>query len=140
MTRRVKMMNKRGQTALPEYVLILFVVIAFAVAITVYTQRALQARVFDARNYAIKQAQEECKSQQEGDGVTDCKGALLGGGITREYEPYYGQIISNTDRRRVDHSGIEGGVAKIEGIYRKSIDESTVTTTESHQRPPRDAN
>lgn len=125
-------LNERGQTTLAEYVLILFVVIAFAVAITIYTQRAMQARVYDARNYAINLASQEC--------FEDCKKAIPGERITREYEPYYGQIISNSDRRREDYSGIEGGVAKIEGIYRKHINEESFTRTESRQRPPKDAN
>ncbi len=125
-------MNNRGQTTLPEYVLIIFIVIAFAVAISLYAQRALQARVFDARNYAVKSAQAECDK--------DCQEAILTGGITREYEPYYGQIISNTDRQREDYTGIEGGVAKIEGIYKKYINEESSSRTESRQKPPKDAN
>ena len=46
-------MNNKGQTILSEYVMIFFVVIAAAVAMTVFVQRGLEARIHDARNFMI---------------------------------------------------------------------------------------
>lgn len=128
---------KLGQSTLPEYVLLMFVVIGAAVMITTYVQRSLQARVFDARNYAINQLKSEC------DG--NCL-AATGEAISREYEPYYGRIVSNTDRATQDFSSIQGGVANfqrpdgVEGIYRKRTDIESTTQTISQQLPPKDAN
>lgn len=123
--------NDRGQSSLGEYILIITIVLAFAVAITVYVQRALQARMFDGRNYAVTQAREACNA--------NCL-AATGGGIAREYEPYYGHIVSHTDRNMVDSSSIEGGVNEREGIFRKSTDLHSTVNTVSKQRPPKDAN
>lgn len=127
----MRIYSKQGQTILPEYVLLLFIVIAFATAITVYVQRGLQARIFDARNYAINEARSECGE--------DCK-AAAGGGIDREYEPYYGHIESRTDRATEDLSTIEGGISNKEGVYRKMTNIATTTNAVSWQKPPKDAN
>ncbi len=124
-------MNKRGQATLPEYVLLLMIVVAFVTAITIYVQRGLQARILDGRNYAVDQARRECNG--------NCL-AATGGGMSREYEPYYGHIISKTDRGMEDLSTIEGGVDEKEGVYKKYTDIRTTVNTESRQRPPRDAN
>lgn len=127
----MNILSERGQTSLPEYVLLLFIVIAFATAITVYAQRGLQARIVDARNYAVNQARSEC-----GPNCMKATGDYIG----REYEPYYGHIESRTDRATEDLSSIEGGVSKKEGIYRKMTDIATSTNTVSWQKPPKDAN
>lgn len=125
------LLNKKGQSVLSEYVVIFFLVVTAAVAMAVYVQRALQARVFDARNYAINQVSQECDE--------NCL-AATGGVIAREYEPYYGNIESNTDRRQQDASAIEGGLDKNEGLFHKSIDVMSNTVTTSRQKPPKDAN
>ena len=46
-------MNNKGQSILSEYVMIFFVVIAAAVAMTIFVQRGFEARIHDARNFMI---------------------------------------------------------------------------------------
>ena len=75
-------MNNKGQTILSEYVMIFFVVIAAAVAMTVFVQRGFEARIHDARNFMIIRWSTAAS-------VTPIVCNATGGNISYEYEPYY---------------------------------------------------
>ena len=79
-------MNNKGQSILSEYVMIFFVVIAAAVAMTVFVQRGFEARVHDARNFMIDSL------INSGACDANCVQAA-GGNIGHEYEPYYTQTL-----------------------------------------------
>ncbi len=128
----MRLHSQKGQASLPEYVVTFFVVIGAIVAITVYVQRGLQARTYDARNYMVAQAAKDCDA--------DCKAAtsqVSNNAILPEYEPYYGQVDSKTTREsRQDNQLLQGGTT---GIFRKIINEETSSDTVSTQLPPKDA-
>jgi hypothetical protein len=70
----IDLKNNKAQIVSGEYVLGFFIVIAVVTGMTVFFQRAVQGRLYDARNYMVKEAQTRS-------GFT--------GNIYNEYEPYY---------------------------------------------------
>jgi hypothetical protein len=123
-------MNNKGQSVVSEYVTTFFIVIAAVVAITVYTQRALEARIHDARNYMIDAVINNA--------VCDANCMLATGNtISHEYEPYYTQTISDVSQNQQDNSSTAQGNPQVIGvIYRKSLYENTNAISTSTQLPP----
>jgi hypothetical protein len=127
-------MNNKGQTILSEYVMIFFVVIAAAVAMTVFVQRGIEGRVHDARNSMINAI------VSSGACDADCVQAA-GGNIRYEYEPYYTQALSDVSQNQTDNRGARPGNPQVLGAaYFNSTNEETATTTFSCQFPPACAN
>jgi len=123
-------MNNKGQAVLSEYVMIFFVVIAAAVAMTTFVQRALEARIHDARNFAINSV------LSSGACDASCLQAA-GGKIAYEYEPYYTVSVANVAQNEQDVLGATTGNAQVLGaIYIKSTNEHTGTVGSSCQLPP----
>jgi|GEM_PF-652176 len=127
--------GKKGQSSLPEYVVTFFLVIAAAVAMTVYIQRSLQAKIKDSRDYMVSVAANECGP--------DCRAAagISGGSIPREYEAYYGKVDSQTSRNSESRSSLAGGTHLVNGtarLYdaRRMTNETVETTSNSEQLPP----
>ncbi len=123
--------HNKGQTTLPEYVVTFFLVIGVIVAMTIYIQRALQARVWDARNYAVNVANQACDA--------DCHAAagVANKSLPYEYEPYYGYVNSTTTR---SSNTTDALLAVGEtGIFRKIINEENQSSTYSEQLPPKAA-
>lgn len=117
-----------GQTSLPEYVVTFFLVIGVIVAMTAYVQRTLQARMRDARNYAIKTGYDACDA--------NCLNAT-GNGIYYEYEPYYLLMNTVSERSQKDRSAlIRGGQ---EGVFIKTINHESTINSYSEQLPPKEA-
>lgn len=122
-------MGNKGQAILSEYVMIFFVVIAALMAMTVYMQRGLQGRVYDARNYMIN------SFLTSGACDDNCQRAT--GNISYEYEPYYTQTLSDVERNaQTDSRSTTGNPAVIGAIYKKTKDEKTAAMTSSTQLPP----
>ncbi len=124
--------SNSGQASLPEYVVTFFLVVAVIVAMSVYVQRGLQARIRDMRNYAVDTASKNCD--------TDCKiaaGLTSNRNIPYEYEPYYGLVVSQT-KRLSDNNSVLVGIGQ-EGLYKKTTNEQTNSQTFSMQLPPREA-
>ena len=122
-------MNNKGQAVLSEYVMIFFVVIAVAVAMTVFLQRGFEARIHDARNFMINSVMnnEVCD--------INCVQAA-GGNIHYEYEPYYAQTISETGHNEQERTGATTGNPQALGaVYIKSTNEATTTNSTSYQLP-----
>ena len=123
-------MNNKGQAVFSEYVMIFFVVIAAAVAMTVYLQRGLQARIHDERNYIINLVSNSTVCD------ADCMKAT-GGSISYEYEPYYAEMLSDVVRNEVEKVGKTSGNPQVLGaIYYKSINQATQSVSTSNQLPP----
>ncbi|MDO8675285.1 MAG: hypothetical protein Q7K71_04110 [Candidatus Omnitrophota bacterium] len=119
--------GQNGQSSLPEYVVTFFLVVATAVAMTVYIQRSIQAKIKDSRDYMVNVAANECGP--------DCRAAagISGSGIPREYEPYYGKVDSRTSRNSDVRTGLAGGADR---QFRKITNETIETTSNSEQLPP----
>jgi hypothetical protein len=123
-------MNNKGQSILSEYVMIFFVVIAAAVAMTTYLQRAFEARVHDARNFAISSVMNNSVCD------ANCVQAT-GGNIAYEYEPYYTVSAASVQQNQQDTTGVTPGSAEETGTkYYKSTYDNTNTVGSSIQLPP----
>ena len=123
-------MNNKGQSILSEYVMIVFVVIAALVAMTVYVQRGLEARVHAARNYMVDSV------LNSGACDANCLSAT-GGSISREYEPYYALMLTSVSQKAQDNAGITVGNAQVLGvIYARTSNEATKSISTSCQLPP----
>lgn len=122
--------DNRGQSSLPEYVVTFFIVIATVVAMTVYIQRSLQARIKDSRDYMVGLASANC------DG--DCRAAagISGSSIPREYEVYYGRVDSSTSRNSSVNADLIGGADRADRQFYKNTEETVETTSTSTQLPP----
>lgn len=120
---------------MPEYVVMFFIVVAGLVAMIVFVQRGLQARIRDARVYMIETASEACLAAGAS-GDVNCAGAanLQDNSILQEYEPYYAMTQSLVGRSGGTDKGFAGAT------YFKQTDEVTAVSSNSVQQPPRSAN
>ena len=122
-------MNNKGQSIFSEYVMIFFVVIAAAVAMTTFVQRAFEARVHDARNFLISSANSACDA--------NCMQATGGKTIPYEYEPYYEQYLATVQNNEKDFAGTTQGNAQVIGAkYLKSVNGEANTISTSDQLAP----
>ncbi len=125
-------MDNKGQAILSEYVMIFFVVVAAAVAVTTFVQRGFEARVHDARNFMVDSVNSACDANCHA-----AAGVVAGGNIPHEYEPYYSQMLSDVQQNEQDNLGAARGKAQVLGaVYYKSINEATKTISTSDQLPP----
>lgn len=124
---------RKGQLVMSEYVLLFFVVVASISAMTLFVQRALQARHRDAKMYAVDLAAQAC--EQVSIGGVDCMGAAGVNGFAYEYEPYYGESKANIGRKSADKKVIDGT-----GKWGKHFTERTEIGSTSAQLPPRKDN
>jgi hypothetical protein len=130
-------MNKKGQAILSEYVMVFFVVIAAAVAMTLFVQRALEARIHDARDFMIDSV------TNSGACDANCLNAagLTGNQIPYEYEPYYSVAISNSQQNQQDFTSAQPGSAQAIGaIYNRSLSDNSQAGSFDCQLPPECAN
>jgi len=124
-------MNKKGQSILSEYTMIFFVVIAALVAITTYVQRGFEARIHDAKNFAITQANAAC----------DANCQIATGNVAYEYEPYYVQMFSNVQHNENEVIGLTNGSAGETGsIYLNGTYDQSGVISNSTQLPAHCAN
>ncbi len=128
-------MNNKGQAVLLEYVMIFFVVIAAAVAMTTFVQRGIEARVHDARNFMIDAVINNSVCD------ANCMQAA-GGDISYEYEPYYAQMLSDVAHKSQENAGATTSSVNwsIGAVYTKATNEQTNTISTSTQLPPECAN
>ncbi len=114
-------MNNKGQAVFSEYVMIFFVVVAAAVAMTTFVQRGFEARVHDARKFMI-----------------DSASNALGSQIPYEYEPYYAQMLSDVGTNKQENTGATPSTVNwsIGAVYTKATNEATTTISTSKQLPP----
>ena len=125
-------MNKKGQAVVSEYVMIFFVVIAAVVAMTTYVKRGYQARIHDARNFAVDSI------MNSGACDANCLAATgaPGNQIPYEYEPYYAQMMVDVGNTSNDSSTATTGNPAIMGAkYGRSTNEATTSITTSDQLP-----
>jgi cell envelope opacity-associated protein A len=111
--------NKRAQAALGEYAVAILLVITALTTISVYFRRAIQARMYDARNYMGKQA---------------TANAVVG--ASTEYEPYYTDTKATTKTSTNSKTEILAGGTS--GLFRKTINNSTDVNAVSKTLPPKD--
>jgi hypothetical protein len=122
-------MNNKGQSIFSEYVMIIFVVIAAAVAMTTFVQRSLKAKIHDERNFMINMVNSLCDA--------NCLKATGVNSIPYEYEPYYQQFFAATQNQENAVSGITTGNPQVLGVkYSKSFNGEAGSNVNSYQLPP----
>ena len=127
----------KGQTVLPEYVVLFFLAIAAVLGMSLFVQRGLQGRLRDAREYMLDMAAQGCLEadmQSNAVGVSlDCQGAgrLKNARLAPEYEPYYGRVASTIHADQNDDETLNG-----DGIFRKQFSRYTDADSTSEQLPP----
>ena len=114
----------------PEYVVGFLLAIAAMIAVTVYLQRAFQARARDAKIYMLDTAAQGCAT-------TGCQEAagMRAGKFAYEYEPYYAKINSQVDRDQNEQK-----LDILTGVFSKQFSQTIQVNSTSQQLPPAEAN
>ena len=110
------MSKRKGQTTTVEYAIILLLVAAVIIAMTTYVRRALQGRVRDVSVMAVTRAAKTIDTN-----------------MLYEYEPYYLQTSSNTDRKVNKAEQVSGT-----GGFITSMNATTGAQSASNQAAPAD--
>ncbi len=118
--------TNKAQAVMGEYVLVFLLVMGMVTAMTVYFKRAVQARIFDARNSMMSMVANMANDYYNN--VT----------LSHIYEPYYGNTDSTVARG--EDTRVELSPGGTTGIFRKTISEVTAVQTESQTAAPREAN
>lgn len=115
--------NRKAQAVMGEYVVVIFLAVSVVTGMMFYFQRAIQARIRDAREYMVT----EVRARTEGS---------FEGNLYREYEPYYANTVAIVSRNMNDESRLLGGGSS--GIFQKYYNETTSVSSNSETAPPRD--
>lgn len=109
-----------------EYVIGVLLAVAAVVAMTVYVQRGIQARVRDSRNKMIVEVTQAANPRESEANFP----------VRIEYEPYYGNVVSDVDSetRKVENFGGKG----LDRAYQRKFLFNTITSSRSQQLPPAD--
>jgi len=119
-----KVYNKNAQVVMSEYVLVFFVIVGVMTTMTIFFRRAIQARIYDARNTMIKTV------------------AIQGGAgndVKFEYEPYYLNTDTTITRRERTEKKLLRSLSLSSGIAEKNINEITAAQVISVTAPPQEA-
>ena len=110
--------------------MVFFIVVAVVVAITAYVQRSFEARIHDARNFAIDTVANS--------NVCDANCLMATGGtIKHEYEPYYTQMAASSQQNQDQNFTATAGNAQVIGaIYGQKDNELTQANVVTNQLPP----
>jgi hypothetical protein len=118
--------QNKAQAISSEYVIMFSIVAVIFVGMSLYAQRAIQSRVFGARETMLNI-------------VAANKGPDFVGNIFREYEPYY---VNRSGSIRVDMDTQERLLSVFgttSGLYRKTIDDEVTVDYTIQTLPPKDA-
>ena len=110
----------RRAQVLSEYAITFFLIVAVISAMSVFVKRALQGRIFEARNAMIRTVN-----------------AVSPVAVPLEYEPYYVETRSEIKRSSSETVGLLGGAPS--GVATKDFLEKTEAQTNSVQLSPKDA-
>lgn len=113
----------RAQAITGDYLLTFFLVVGIISAMTVFVQRALQAKFRDARNFAVNAIIRNAYD----------------GPIWFAYEPYYANVASTSGRDLSHIIRIRGAGGGVTGTFIKDIDEITAVQSQTQQLPPAEA-
>lgn len=119
--------SKKGQAVYGEYVLVFFIVVGAISVMTVYFKRAVQARIYDARNYMVND-------------IIDRIDYHYDTGLTWEYETYTKDTTATVNSKSNNTSTLEQSPGVSSGIFQMDIDEKTVVEMRSETAPPGQAN
>ena len=129
--------QRKAQANMSEYMFVFFLIITMISAMTVYFRRAVQARIFSAREYVLKDITNRVKNGSPdlgSDSISPVK--IL---IYREYEPYYMNTASRVFRDQFSEDNLIGDQPGKTGIYKKTTDDFISVQTNSVTAPPKSA-
>lgn len=125
--------KNQGQSIIVQYVLTFFMVVAVITVMSVYVQRALQARIRGARNYAVISVNRAASDSR----VVN----LVGNPRYAEYEPYYvNQLATKAatiTETRYNKPSLPSGTS---GIFQLDQNQQVGVQSSSNQAPPTKAN
>ena len=104
--------------------LFFFVVVGMVSGMTLYFKRAVQARVRDAHNSVYYTIRNRVGTEYAGNRVYI------------QYEPYYRISNSLTDRAYSDTAQVLPSLPLSSGIFRKSVNQTTITNSQAITLPP----
>ena len=124
--------RKRSKAqVLSTYVTTIFIIISVAVGMTIYLKRGLQARIEDARKFAVGQVRNfyiGCYYSGE---------TTIPGNIPLEYEPYYLERATNVARdTNQNENYIFNGAGGGRSAFRHTYNDTTVVNTQQWTKPP----
>ena len=117
--------NNRAQV-FAEYAFVIVIIVAVISAMAVYVRRALQARIWDARNSMIQT-------------IVNNYNGVANYTILNEYEPYYSQAESEAVNDSGERASLLGGGSTTTGVFLRNSNSTTGAQTNSAQLPPREA-
>ncbi len=118
--------NRLRAQVFVEYAFVIVIIVSVISAMAVYVRRALQARIWDARNSMIKT-------------VADNYNGVANYTILNEYEPYYSQAATEAANDSGERASLLGGGSTTTGVFLKDFNSTIDVQTNSEQLPPRDA-
>ena len=118
--------NIKGQVIVGEHVIVLFIAIGVASAMTIFFRRAVQAKIKSSRDLMANQI---IAVGNEGDVV---------GRYYIEYEPYYAETEAVTDS--FSESKYKLNVGGVSGAAEKTFNDRRSYTLESATAPPGETN
>ena len=121
-----KCSNSSRAQVFAEYAFVIVIIVAVISAMAVYVRRALQARIWDARNTMIKT-------------VVDNYNGVANYAILNEYEPYYSQAATDASNDSQEQASLLEGGQTTTGVFLKNSNSTIGAQTNSEQLPPRDA-
>jgi hypothetical protein len=117
------MENRSSQAqVISEYAVTFFLIVAVISAMSIMVKRALQGRLYEARNTMIR-----IVNAETGPGLV----------VPLEYEPYYIETNSEVEQNSRDTVMLFGGAAP--GVAGQNFLHKTEAHTNSVQFPPKDA-
>ena len=118
-------LNTRAQV-FAEYAFVIVIIVAVISAMAVYVRRALQARIWDARNSMIQ-------------AIANNYNGVANYTILNEYEPYYSQAETEAVNDSGERASLLGGGSTTTGVFLRNSNSTIGAQTNSEQLPPRDA-
>lgn len=114
-----KLKKNRAQATLTEYMVMIFIVVGVMTSMSAFIKRALQGRIYDARNFSVNLIKEQTEGKYDGP-------------IYYAYEPYYANSTSFIDSKEATTSKLLRGGNSI-----REFDSDIITTTQSETAPPK---
>lgn len=118
--------GEKGQGILGEYAMTFVIVLSAIAVMAVYYSRAIQGRIRDGEKYMWRELKDRTQGQYNGLFYV-------------QYEPYYVNTTANVAQTTQSKTEILASGLGTSGIFRKRVNDSTITTAISQTAPPGEA-
>lgn len=117
--------DRKGQNSAIQYALTFFLIIGVVTTMAVYVRRAVQGKIYDARNYMFMTANAVYSNRQ----------LNLVGVLSLQYEPYYEKRSSWKATDSIESDIMLPTGANSTGIFEKVTDQTFSGQTVSQEAP-----